>query len=73
MSSMKVYKDVQFVVPDYGGPDCFVVVYQHDFDGWRAVFGEGDYDYTAFTAAGGVNDDASSVSVRGENCYLTAY
>ncbi len=40
-----------FVMPDYGGDECVVVVYQNaDFSGWHAVFGEGDYDYDSFTS-----------------------
>jgi hypothetical protein len=51
-----------------------VVVYQHaDFTGWSAVFGEEAFDMDAFTGAGAVNDDASSVRVRGQDCKATFY
>ena len=45
---------------------CTVTVYQHGgYGGWSAHFGPGDYDKNAFVAAGGRNNDASSLKVRG--------
>ncbi len=62
------------VVPDFGASDCTVIVYQHgDFSGWEAWFGEGDHDMDSFKQAGGVNDDASSVRVRGQDCKVTLH
>ncbi|RYZ84784.1 MAG: hypothetical protein EOO68_31135, partial [Moraxellaceae bacterium] len=41
-----------------------ITVYQHaDYAGWSATYSVGSYNYNAFVAAGGVNDDASSVRV----------
>jgi hypothetical protein len=63
-----------FVLPDFGGVDCTVVIYENDdFTGWQAVFGEGDYDLDAFKAAGATNDKASAAKVRGMNCQVTLY
>lgn len=74
MSSLKVVKQAEFQVPGYGGDDCVVVVYQHaDFTGWSAVYGEGDHEYNDFMAAGAVNDDASSIKVRGKDCMVTIH
>jgi hypothetical protein len=74
MSSLKITKQVAIEVPGFGGDYCTVVVYQHaDFTGWQAAFGEGDIDMDAFTGAGAVNDDASSVRIRGQDCKATFY
>ena len=74
MSSLKVWKQPEIPVPDYGVSGCTVIVYQHaDFTGWQAAFGEGEIDMDAFTGAGAVNDDASSVRVRGLDCEATFY
>ena len=41
-----------------------VKIFQHGgYGGWEAPFSKGDYNHGAFTAAGGVNDDASSLKV----------
>jgi hypothetical protein len=59
MSSLKVYYEPPvivepepeaptFVVPDFGGDTCVAVVWQHNFSGWQAVFGSGDWDLNFF-------------------------
>ena len=69
MSSLKVERRPDVPVPDFGGPDCTVIVYQDaDFTGWQVAFGEGDHDYKDFVNAGAFNDDASAVRVRGQDC-----
>jgi hypothetical protein len=74
MSSLKIVISPDLPVPDFGGDYCTVIVYQHaDFTGWQAAFGEGDIDMDAFTGAGAVNDDASSVKVRGQDCEATLF
>jgi hypothetical protein len=79
MSSLKVYREKPdpepepFVVPDFGGDACVVVVYQHNFSGWHVVFGEGDFNLKAFKDAGAVNDDTSSIQVRGKHCNVMLY
>ena len=74
MSSLKVWKQPEVAVPDFGADYCTVIVYQHaDFTGWQVAFGEGDVAFDAFTGAGAVNDDASAVRVRGQDCFATIY
>ena len=74
MSSLKVFRQVDIPVPDFGGDWCSVIVYQHaDFSGWQAEFGEGDFNMDAFQEAGAENDDASAVRVRGLDCKVTLF
>ncbi len=74
MSSLKVYKQPELIIPDFGGDSCVAVVFQHaDFSGWNAVFGVGGHDMTNFETKGGKNDDASSLKVRGLDCKVTLH
>jgi hypothetical protein len=53
---------VQVLYPGSGGSS--VTLRQHcDYTGWTASFGVGSYNLSAIIAAGGINDDASSVRV----------
>lgn len=52
---------VQVLYPETSGS---ITLYQHcDYTGWAASFGVGNYNLAAINAAGGINDDASSVRV----------
>ncbi len=74
MSSLKVFRQPVIPVPEFGAPDCTVIVYQHaDWTGWQVAYGEGDFNYKLFTGAGAVNDDASSARVRGQDCKVTFF
>ena len=55
------------------GPYCSVSVFQHDHQGWEAVFTDGDYDGVAFQAGGARDNDASSITVRGAGCVAVCY
>jgi hypothetical protein len=53
---------VQVLYPGSGGSS--VQLRQHcDYTGWTASFGVGNYTLSSIIAAGGVNDDASSIRV----------
>jgi len=51
-----------------GGDNCCAVAYQHNFSGWSAEFRPGDHNFGAFTGAGAVNDDMSSLRVLSDGC-----
>jgi hypothetical protein len=62
------------VVPDFGGDDCTVIVYENtDFTGWQAQFSEGSFNMNSYLAKGAVNDDASAIRVRGQDCKATFF
>ncbi len=52
-SSLKVWKQG---VPEYGGEHCWVAIYEHHFDGWQIVFGEGSFNCAEFIGSGAQHD-----------------
>ena len=49
VSSLKVWKEAA-AVPEYGGDDCWVAIYEHHWEhgGWEAIFDEGSYNCDTF-------------------------
>jgi hypothetical protein len=50
----------------FGPPDCCVAVYQTgDFNGWKGVFGVGEYNYEQFKRHGAWKDTSAFKVKRG--------